>query len=101
MNRELVLGLAIDLGSRTSHTAIMARSLNIPAVVGLHDITETLETGQEVLIDGHNGLLIVYGKRSHLFYNGPVANHDFKNFELSVDIATLQKANSGVYIHTE
>ncbi|MFL6584611.1 MAG: phosphoenolpyruvate--protein phosphotransferase [Chthoniobacterales bacterium] len=59
MNRQLVLGLATDLGSRTSHTAIMARSLNIPAVVGLHDITETLETGQEVLIDGHNGLLIV------------------------------------------
>ena len=37
MNRQYVLGLATDLGSRTSHTAIMARSLNIPAVVGLHD----------------------------------------------------------------
>jgi hypothetical protein len=48
----------------------------------------------------HNGLLIVYGKRSHLFYDGPVANHDFKNFELTLDICTLQKANSGVYIHT-
>ena len=41
MNREQVLGLALDLGSRTSHTAIMARSLGIPAVVGLHDATET------------------------------------------------------------
>jgi phosphotransferase system enzyme I (PtsI) len=59
MNRERVLGIATDLGSRTSHTAIMARSLNIPAVVGLHDITEKLETGQEVLIDGINGWLIV------------------------------------------
>jgi phosphoenolpyruvate-protein phosphotransferase (PTS system enzyme I) len=59
MNRERVLGIATDLGSRTSHTAIMARSLNIPAVVGLHDITEKLETGQEVLIDGTNGWLIV------------------------------------------
>lgn len=49
----------------------------------------------------HNGLLIVYGKRSHLFYQGPVANHDFKNFEISLDICTLQKANSGVYFHTE
>ena len=49
MNREYVLGLATDLGSRTSHTAIMARSLGIPAVVGLHDATEKLETGQEVL----------------------------------------------------
>ncbi len=48
----------------------------------------------------HNGLLVVFGKRSHLFYDGPVANHDFKNFELTLDICTLQKANSGVYIHT-
>src|SRR5256885_3052683 len=59
MNKERVLGLATDLGSRTSHTAIMARSLNIPAVVGLHDITEKLETGQRVLLDGTNGFLIV------------------------------------------
>ena len=48
-----------------------------------------------------NGLLIVYGKRSHLFYEGPVANHDFKNFELSAEICALHGANSGVYIHTE
>ena len=59
MNRERVLGIATDIGSRTSHTAIMARSLGIPAVVGLHDATERLETGQTVLLDGTNGLLIV------------------------------------------
>src|SRR3954471_22761004 len=59
MNREKVLGFATDLGSRTSHTAIMARSLNIPAIVGLHDITAKLETGQNVLLDGTDGLLIV------------------------------------------
>src|SRR5437899_1499807 len=59
MNKERVLGIATDLGSRTSHTAIMARSLNIPAIVGLHDVSEKLETGQNVLIDGTNGVLIV------------------------------------------
>ena len=59
MNREQVLGLALDLGSKTSHTSIMARSLGIPSVVGLHDATETLESGVEVLIDGYHGLLIV------------------------------------------
>jgi phosphotransferase system enzyme I (PtsI) len=58
MDRKQVLGLATDLGSRTSHTAIMARSLGIPAVVGLHDATDKLETGDEVLLDGYNGLLI-------------------------------------------
>src|ERR1700716_235684 len=59
MDRERVLGIATDLGSRTSHTAIMARSLGIPAVVGLHDITEKLETGQHVLLNGTDGLLVV------------------------------------------
>lgn len=59
MNREFVVGLATDLGSRTSHTAIMSRSLGIPAVVGLHDATEKLENGQQVLLDGYSGLLIL------------------------------------------
>jgi phosphotransferase system enzyme I (PtsI) len=60
MNREFVRGFALDLGSRTSHTAIMARSLGIPAVVGLHDATESLETGTPALIDGYHGLLIIH-----------------------------------------
>src|SRR6266496_792836 len=59
MNRANVLGIVTDLGSRTSHAAILARSLGIPAVVGLHDITAKLETGQEVLLDGNDGCLIV------------------------------------------
>ena len=54
-----MLGFATDAGSRTSHTAIMARSLNIPAIVGLHDITTRLETGMEVLLDGYHGLLVL------------------------------------------
>ncbi|HXQ01603.1 MAG TPA: phosphoenolpyruvate-utilizing N-terminal domain-containing protein, partial [Candidatus Udaeobacter sp.] len=59
INRANVLAIATDVGSRTSHAAILARSLNIPAVVGLHDITAKLETGQHVLVDGSDGLLIV------------------------------------------
>ncbi|MFL6515436.1 MAG: phosphoenolpyruvate--protein phosphotransferase [Chthoniobacterales bacterium] len=59
LNGERVLGIATDLGSITSHTAILARSLNIPAIVGLHNATARLETGQSVLLDGINGVLIV------------------------------------------
>ena len=59
IDRANVLGIATDLGSRTSHTAILARSLNIPAIVGLHDITARLETGQQVLLDGNDGWLIL------------------------------------------
>ncbi|HSU85640.1 MAG TPA: phosphoenolpyruvate--protein phosphotransferase [Chthoniobacterales bacterium] len=60
MNREQVRGLVLDLGSRTSHTAIMAQSLGIPAVVGLRDASETLETGAPALLDGYGGLLIIH-----------------------------------------
>jgi len=59
IDRANVLGIATDLGSRTSHAAILARSLNIPAIVGLHDITAKLESGEQVLLDGNDGHLIV------------------------------------------
>src|SRR6266850_391694 len=59
IDRANVLGIATDLGSRTSHAAILARSLNIPAIVGLHDITAKLESGEQVLLDGNDGWLIV------------------------------------------
>ncbi len=65
-NRVNVLGIVTDLGSRTSHAAILARSLGIPAIVGLHDITAKLETGQEVLLDGNDGYLIVNPTRETL-----------------------------------
>jgi len=47
-----------------------------------------------------NGDIIVYGKRSHLFYVGDIHNHDWKNFELKCDVMTRKGANSGVYFHT-
>jgi len=78
MNRERVLGIATDLGSRTSHTAIMARSLNIPAIVGLHDATEKLETGQHVLLDGTNGLLIVDPTPETLAHYGEIESRRVK-----------------------
>lgn len=70
MDRTQVLGFATDLGSRTSHTAIMARSIGIPAIVGLHDATQKLETGQEVLLDGYNGLLIIDPTPETLWHYG-------------------------------
>jgi phosphotransferase system enzyme I (PtsI) len=59
LNRQLVLGFATDVGSKTSHTAIMARSLNIPAVVGLHNVSESIASGDHVLLDAYSGMLIV------------------------------------------
>lgn len=59
LDRTKVLGFATEIGSPTSHTAIMARSLNIPAVVALHDIPGTFSAGDIVLIDGYHGLVIL------------------------------------------
>lgn len=47
-----------------------------------------------------DGELIVHGNRSHLFYVGPVANHDFQNFEVKAEVKTKMGANSGFYFHT-
>jgi phosphotransferase system enzyme I (PtsI) len=54
-----VLGFATDQGSKTSHTAIMARSLNIPAVVALQDISQHITHGDRVLLDGYRGWVIL------------------------------------------
>jgi phosphotransferase system enzyme I (PtsI) len=55
-----VLGLVTNVGSQTSHAVIMARSLQIPAVVGLHDVTDQVENGDYILVDGYEGLVILH-----------------------------------------
>ncbi len=91
LDPELVLGFATDIGSRTSHTAIMARSLQIPAVVGLRAATEQIESGQEVLLDGFHGLLILNPTDQTLFEYGELAqkhvNLDQKLQELRTEPA--------------
>ena len=47
-----------------------------------------------------NGMIVVFGERAHLFYQGPVANHDFKNFEFKAAVMTAPGSNSGMFIHT-
>ena len=59
MREQLVKGFATDMGGRTSHTAILAQSLEIPAVVGLREISHRIRTGDMVIIDGSQGLVIV------------------------------------------
>jgi phosphoenolpyruvate-protein phosphotransferase (PTS system enzyme I) len=54
-----VRGIALDVGGKTSHTAILARAFEIPAVLGLSTITQHARTGDEVVVDGNNGTVIV------------------------------------------
>jgi len=73
LDRNYVLGFATDIGGKTSHTAIIARSLDIPAVVGTHTISDELETGDYALIDGYNGTVIVNPTDQTLFEYGQLA----------------------------
>ena len=59
MHRQHVIGFVTDIGGRTSHTAIMAKSLEIPAVVGLQSATERIRPDDWVIVDGTNGAVIV------------------------------------------
>jgi phosphotransferase system enzyme I (PtsI) len=59
LDRSLTLAFATDLGGRTSHTAILARSQGVPAVVGLENLFEVVEEGDELIVDGNTGTVIV------------------------------------------
>ena len=59
MAKEMVVGFAVDVGGRTSHTAILARAIQVPAVVGLKDISRKVVNGDTLVIDGYTGEVIV------------------------------------------
>jgi phosphotransferase system enzyme I (PtsI) len=59
LDREAIAGIATDSGTRTSHVAILARSLGIPAVVGLRDAITRVQGGENAVLDGTVGLLVV------------------------------------------
>jgi len=72
LDRSKVLGFATDRGGLTGHTAIVARKLRIPAVVGLGDVSRELQTGDHVLIDGHEGVLVLSPTDATLFRYGQI-----------------------------
>jgi phosphotransferase system enzyme I (PtsI) len=74
MRRERVMAFATDIGGRTSHTAIMARSLEIPAVVGLKNVTSRVSDGDCVIVDGNRGKVIVRP-----------SNEDLKRYRLETE----------------
>ncbi len=60
MKLDKIQGFATEIGGRTSHTAIVARSIEIPAVVGLENVTRRIRTNDDIIIDGSAGMLIVH-----------------------------------------
>ena len=73
LDKKMVLGFATDIGGKTSHTAIIARSLGIPAVVGLKTASEEFATGDYALLDGYNGTVVVNPTDQTLFEYGQLS----------------------------
>jgi phosphotransferase system enzyme I (PtsI) len=64
LSQKNVMGVVLDMGGMTSHTAILARSLGIPAVVGLHDASLKVKTGDFIIVDGTDGEVIINPSRA-------------------------------------
>ena len=107
MDAKFVKGLATDLGGRTSHAAIMARTLRIPAVVGVETVTSTIKSGDMVIVDGLHGDIIVdpsqaqideYQAKADSFekeraewaklVDAPSVSKDGQHFEIAANIGT-------------
>lgn len=119
LNRRFVKGFTTDIGGRTSHSAIMARSLEIPAVVGTKNATSTIQNGDDIIIDGLQGEVHInpteevaaeYKKRSEAYQqqreewaklvNEQTVTADGHHVELAANIGTPEdlkgvKANGG------
>ncbi len=65
------------------------------------DLTGWKIGGDQSSFQVKDGALVAHGPVAHAFYDGPVNNHDFKNFELMVDVMAAPNSNGGVYFHTE
>ena len=77
LDRKNILGFAIETGSRTCHTSILARSLRIPAVVGMRNIAGKFANGDEVIVDGFLGMVIRNPCRETLaFYKEKISRKD-------------------------
>lgn len=74
LDRNKLLGFVTNGGGKTSHSVIMARSLRIPAVVGAHDATKRIKSGDQIIVDGHEGLIIINPSEDRLYKYGKLAS---------------------------
>jgi len=115
MDKSKILGFATDIGGRTSHTAIMARALEIPAVVGLGNITKKVKPGSTVILDGNRGVVIIdptaeqikrykkerrkfiiYKRKLEALRTLPAQTLDGREIELAANIAGPQEVDLAI-----
>ena len=91
LDRSAALGLVLDSGSKTSHAVIVARSMKIPCVVGLRNLTTRVANGDWAIVDGYDGVVIVNPSESTLFRYGKIQEQK-KSFEARLLEANRQPA---------
>ncbi len=90
IDRGSGLAIVTDSGSKTSHAVIVARSMQVPAVVGVRDLTKRVRTGDWALVDGYEGLVILNPSEQTLFRYGKIQSKK-KSFESRLLEANRQK----------
>ena len=101
LDRSKVVGFLTNIGGRTSHSAIMARTLEIPAIVGLKDITTSVKNGDTVIVDGIEGVCIINPEQSVLDeYMAKRENFIKEQEELKklIDVKTVTKSGKRIEV---
>jgi phosphotransferase system enzyme I (PtsI) len=91
IDRGSGLAIVTDSGSKTSHAVIVARSMQVPAVVGVRDLTKRVKTGDWALVDGYDGIVILNPSEQTLFRYGKIQSQK-KSFEGRLLAANRQKS---------
>jgi phosphotransferase system enzyme I (PtsI) len=101
LDKSKVIGFLTNIGGRTSHSAIMARTLEIPAVVGLNDITENVKNGDLIIVDGTEGFAIINPDEATVKeYTEKKKKYEEEKEELKklIDLETVTKAGKRVEV---
>lgn len=99
LDRDLVLGFAVETGSRTSHTAILARSMKIPAVVGMHNLVKKLTDGDRIIVDGYLGMVIIHPEaETESLYREKLAQKEKLYEELLKESRMRAETKDGFYV---
>lgn len=91
IDRSAALALVTDTGSKTSHAVIVARSMKVPAVVGVRDLTKRVANGDWAVVDGYDGVVIVHPSEGTLFRYGKIQERK-RSFEARLIEASREPA---------
>ncbi len=102
MRKDKVKGIAMNAGGRTSHTAILARAFQIPAVLGLGNITDYARSGESIIVDGNKGIVILDPDRETLkSYRNRL--DDWNKYEISLNkqnkLPCITKDGERIHLH--